>query len=148
MHRDFFYRKLRILKQNTVRERLGTQNPGPSESKSWGLLQGFKFDGRLDILSRLSPRALKGARCNVRGVSHIALDLKSDLSGTSPPREIPERSDFRSSAMRETLTRCTNLTKKTSTRHPSLDSLPGPGGARRVRGSLLPHPHSTRNRTS
>ena len=41
-----------------------------------------------------------------------------------------------------------SLTKKTSARHPSLDSLPGPGGAWRVRGSLLPRTHSTRNWTS
>ncbi len=35
-------------------------------------------------------------------VSRIALDLKSDLSGISRGGEVPERSDFRSSAMCET----------------------------------------------
>ncbi len=49
---------------------------------------------------------------------------------------------------RRRLTGKNSTASRISTRHPPRIFSPGSGGTRRVRGSLLPRTHSTRNRTS
>ena len=72
-------------------------------------LRGFKFVVPLDILLDFSSPP-KRAHCNVRGVSHIALELKSDLSRNPYLREESRRGQISGPAQRVThLTHCSGL---------------------------------------